>query len=98
MAQYVCDADVLISLYRHFPEKFKGLRRLVQGEVVKVPEGIYRELRRKSDAQAVAVGKVLGHTVVSDDESIRAGVHAGKCLMYRVEGVRPRLQGQMELF
>jgi len=129
---YVCDSTALIDLYQHFPRRFRRLRRLVSEGVVKIPEGVYRELRRKSDnlrrniekwaskyqfvismrqnqqlqnefiriekaygekirvgereykgfwksskgrrsadGQVIAVGKVFGYIVVSDDQAIR---------------------------
>ncbi|RKY02745.1 hypothetical protein DRP77_07410 [Candidatus Poribacteria bacterium] len=46
---YVCDADALINLYQHFPNKFRALRDMVARNKVKIPEGVYRELRRKTD-------------------------------------------------
>lgn len=49
MDQYVFDADALINLYNHFSKAFYRLRRLAKHGQIKVPEGIYRELRRKTD-------------------------------------------------
>jgi len=130
---YVCDTNSLIDVYRHYPEIFRHLRKLVSKGIIKIPEGVYREIRRKSDAlrkrvdrwaekfsefviyfkhdrrlmntlkeveekygeeikvgkrhyngfwkspsgkraadgQVVAIGKVYGYTVVSDDRAVR---------------------------
>lgn len=133
MDRYVLDANALIMLYEHFANEFNKLRRLIASDRVKISEGVYRELRRKSDklfrrvdkwrkdyqqfvlfisqdqqlrmevarieqaygekisvggiehkgfwksqmgrkavdSQVVAIGKVLSHTVVSDDEAVQ---------------------------
>lgn len=46
---YVCDATSLIDLYQHFPKRIKKLRKAVSNNLVKIPEGLYRELVRKTD-------------------------------------------------
>ncbi|OGB62523.1 MAG: hypothetical protein A2Y94_07470 [Caldithrix sp. RBG_13_44_9] len=46
---YVCDSTALIDLYQHFPKKFKKLKTPVSNSFVKIPEGVYRELVRKTD-------------------------------------------------
>ena len=56
METYVLDASALIDLHRHF--QAAGLRRLGhlarQGQI-KIPEGVYRELQRKTDRLFKAV-------------------------------------------
>ncbi len=47
---YVCDADSLITLRRHFKRKcITRLRRFAKSGLLRVPEGVARELRRKTD-------------------------------------------------
>lgn len=46
---YVCDTTALIDLYQHFPKNLKKLRVFVSDERLKIPEGVARELKRKSD-------------------------------------------------
>ena len=46
---YVCDSTSLIDLFQHFPVEFKRLRRTASDGIIKVPEGVFRELRRKTD-------------------------------------------------
>lgn len=129
---YVCDADALINLNRHYPTETRKLRQVVSEGSLKIPKGVYRELVRgtdrlrdnvekwegkyklviyveqnqelqselgriesaygekikvgckiydgfwkspagkhAADGQVVAVGKVYGYTVVSDDKAVR---------------------------
>jgi predicted DNA-binding protein (UPF0278 family) len=47
---YVCDADALINLWRHFEkEALKALRHLAKHGFLKIPEGVCREILRGSD-------------------------------------------------
>ncbi len=47
---YVCDADALIDLWRHFGDvALKALRRLAKHGRLKSPEGVCREILRGSD-------------------------------------------------
>jgi rRNA-processing protein FCF1 len=47
---YVCDADSLINLFRHYPRpSLKLLRHLARAQVLRIPEGVFRELRRRTD-------------------------------------------------
>lgn len=47
---YVCDADVLINLWRHFREDtLKALRQMARHGYLRVPEGVCREILRGSD-------------------------------------------------
>lgn len=46
---YVCDSTSLIDLFQHFPVEFRGLKPHISNGVIKVPEGVFRELRRKTD-------------------------------------------------
>jgi predicted nuclease of predicted toxin-antitoxin system len=47
---YVCDADCLINLHRHFGRKaLAELRRLGRNGALKLPEGVIRELIRGTD-------------------------------------------------
>lgn len=56
---YVCDADSLINLHRHFGrEALKVLRRLSKSGYLKLPEGIVRELIRGTDKLAKFASKV----------------------------------------
>ena len=48
--KYVCDADSLINLYQHFGRAFlRRLRQLAQSTALCIPEGVVRELHRKTD-------------------------------------------------
>lgn len=128
--KYVCDADSLINLHRHFRGRCtRRLRQLAEKSKLYIPEGVARELRRgtdrlskfieqressivirmknpellaeftrmeraygesiqvgkqkhpgfwksragykAADSQIVAVAKVFGHTVVSDDSAVK---------------------------
>ena len=46
---YVCDSTSLIDLYLHFPVEFKSLGSHAANGEIKVPEGVFRELMRKTD-------------------------------------------------
>jgi hypothetical protein len=46
---YVLDSGSLIDLYNHFRGKFRILKKLAKEGYLKIPEGVYRELRRKTD-------------------------------------------------
>ena len=46
---YILDSDALINYYNHFPKKFKRLKELAKNGILKIPEGVFRELKRKSD-------------------------------------------------
>ncbi|HVO72491.1 MAG TPA: hypothetical protein VMT35_00595 [Ignavibacteriaceae bacterium] len=46
---YILDSDALIDFYNHFPAKFKKLQALSKNGLFKIPEGVFRELKRKSD-------------------------------------------------
>jgi hypothetical protein len=46
---YILDTDALIDYYNHFPKKFKRLKELAKSGILKIPEGVFRELKRKSD-------------------------------------------------
>jgi hypothetical protein len=49
-SEYVCDAAGLIDLWMHFgSEAIRALRRLVKKEALRLPEGVVREILRKSD-------------------------------------------------
>ncbi len=55
---YVADADVLIQLYRHFgKDAIRKLRELAQNGVLKLPEGVVREILRGTDRLAEFVKK-----------------------------------------
>lgn len=49
MEPYVIDSSALIELHNHFRSKIKKLKHLVQEGYIKLPEGVFRELRRKTD-------------------------------------------------
>jgi len=51
MSVYVIDTAALVDLMNHFPPKRvrKALRRLCQRDQLRFPEGVFREIRRKSD-------------------------------------------------
>lgn len=50
---YVCDADCLINLYRHFKQKaIEIMRHLASTSRLKIPEGIVREIIRHTDSLA----------------------------------------------
>ncbi len=46
---FALDSGALIDIHNHLPSHFRSLRRLVQGGYVKILEGVFRELRRKTD-------------------------------------------------
>ncbi len=55
---YVCDADSLINLHRHFGRQATSvLRRLSQTRKLRLPEGVVRELKRGTDKLAKFVQK-----------------------------------------
>lgn len=44
---YVCDADAVINLWRHFKKMaLTALKRLARRELLKIPEGVCREIHR----------------------------------------------------
>jgi hypothetical protein len=45
----VLDADTIINIGRHFPKAVRQLGKLLDRGTAKIPEGVYRELKRKSD-------------------------------------------------
>lgn len=48
--KHVCDADCLINLQRHFGRTaLRVLRRLSRHEMLKLPEGVVREIKRGTD-------------------------------------------------
>ncbi len=49
METYVLDTDALINLHSHFHSRFRQLRHMVQQGQIKIPEGVFRELQRKTD-------------------------------------------------
>jgi len=49
---YICDADALINLDRHFPKKTREIRRLFLDGLIKIPEGVHRELKEGTDKLA----------------------------------------------
>lgn len=55
MDTYVLDANALIDLHKHFRTGFRKLGHMVQQGQIKVPEGIFRELRRRTDKLFKAV-------------------------------------------
>ena len=56
-AVYVCDANSLIELARHFPWQTDKLRQFVSAGFLKIPEGVFRELKRGTDELAKYVQK-----------------------------------------
>ena len=46
---YVFDTTALIDIYNHFPKQFRRLKRIVSSGAAKIPEGVFREIRRKTD-------------------------------------------------
>lgn len=68
--KYVCDADCLINLHRHFGRaSLKALRGLGKKGALKLPEGVIREIKRGTDKLARFVEKeeqVLEVTISSD--------------------------------
>jgi hypothetical protein len=46
---YVLDSTALIDINKHFPRQNRKLRQLAQGGYVKIPEGVFREIKRKTD-------------------------------------------------
>jgi len=68
--KYICDADCLINLHRHFGRaSFKALRSLGKRGALKLPEGVVREIKRGTDKLAQFIEKeeqVLKITVSND--------------------------------
>ncbi|MBI4556587.1 MAG: DUF4411 family protein [Candidatus Hydrogenedentes bacterium] len=46
---YCLDADALINIQMYYPEALKQLNRYAKDGKVVIPEGVYREICRKSD-------------------------------------------------
>lgn len=46
---YVCDTTALIDYYDHFPVEFRRLRKRASDGILRIPEGVFRELKRKTD-------------------------------------------------
>lgn len=71
---FVCDANCLINLYRHFGDaSLKALRRLGESRALKLPEGVVREIMRGTDKLAKFLKKP-GHALairVSDTVGLR---------------------------
>lgn len=55
METYVLDAGALIDLHRHFRARFRELEHMAQKGQIKIPEGIFRELKRRTDKLFKAV-------------------------------------------
>ena len=55
--RYVVDTDTLINLDRHFRQGFNRLRQLAATGALVVPEGIYREVLRRTDRLSKRVCK-----------------------------------------
>ncbi len=55
METYVLDASALIDLHLHFRAGFRKLGYMAQEGRIKIPEGIFRELRRRTDRLFKAV-------------------------------------------
>lgn len=67
---YVCDADCLINLHRHFARKaIKVLQLYGERGWLKIPEGVVREIVRSTDKLAKFVQKARPSisTRVTDD-------------------------------
>jgi hypothetical protein len=63
---YVCDADCLINLYRHFRWKaIRALRGCMNGGDVKLPEGVVREILRGTDELAKLVREQQQHLCIT---------------------------------
>jgi|YNPNPStandDraft_1061719.scaffolds.fasta_scaffold42344_3 predicted nucleic acid-binding protein len=161
METYVLDASALVDIYNHFQGKFRKLKPLVENSRIRIPEGVFRELRRvtgrlykiveswmgdnpdcivridrvhnlaselvrieqqygeriqvgrnehsgfwkspsgrkAADGQVVAVAKVLGCTVVSDDYAVRlvCMLEGIPCVGW-TEFVRQASSNQLRLF
>jgi predicted DNA-binding protein (UPF0278 family) len=70
--KYVCDADCLISLHRHFGRTcLRHLRALAKREALKLPEGIVREIKRQTDKLAKFVEVNERFIIVSVTKDIR---------------------------
>ncbi len=62
---YVCDADSLINLHRHYPRPcLRYLRRHAPKGSLRIPEGVFRELRRGSDKLSRVVKELERSMVV----------------------------------
>jgi Domain of unknown function (DUF4411) len=55
MEKYVLDMTALLDVHNHFRANFRKLKPLVQKGYVKIPEGVLRELRRRTDKLYKAV-------------------------------------------
>lgn len=72
---YVCDSTSLIDLFQHFPVEFKRSKRKASDGVVKIPEGVFRELRRKTDK--------IRHYLEQGEKKYQIVVHLkSECSMY----------------
>jgi len=55
--RYVADIDALIQLDRHYRQRFNKLRQLAATGDLVVPEGVYREVMRRTDVLSKRVRK-----------------------------------------
>jgi hypothetical protein len=46
---YVSDTTALIDFFGHFPVEFRRLKKTASNGMLKIPEGVFRELKRKTD-------------------------------------------------
>ncbi len=59
---YLCDTDCLISLYKSFTSEFKRkIKVLVRSWDLKIPEGVKREITRKTDRISKIMNEVFNH-------------------------------------
>jgi hypothetical protein len=47
---YICDTSSIINLHNNFPTEFRNrIEGLTRNNTLKIPEGVLREIRRKTD-------------------------------------------------
>ncbi len=47
---FICDTSSIFNLYEHFPTEFRHkIENLARNGALKIPEGVWREIKRKTD-------------------------------------------------
>ncbi len=57
---FVCDTSSIFNLYEHFPTQFKRkIENLAKNGALKIPEGVWREIKRKTDKIFKIIQKIV---------------------------------------
>lgn len=58
--RYICDTSSIINLYNNFPNQFRRIiKNCAREDVLRIPEGIWRETRRKTDKIFKQMQKII---------------------------------------